>query len=68
MTKQTPKLPTHVVYAVTKKAGAKKGYWTKIGGLWPHRDGKGFSVQLSCVPQSNAEIVIRMPRSEGGAA
>jgi hypothetical protein len=62
MTKQTAKRPTHRVYAVTEKDGADKAFWTAIGAAWPHRDGRGYSVELSCIPRDNARIVIRMPR------
>ena len=62
MTTQTAKRPTHRVYAVTEKGGADKAFWTAIGAAWPHRDGRGYSVELSCLPRDNARIVIRMAR------
>ncbi len=66
MTKQTiaqpAKRPTHRVYAVTERDGADKAFWTNIGAAWPHRDGRGYSVELSCIPRTNARIVIRMAR------
>ena len=42
------KAPTHIVYQV--REGKEKGYWTRIGAAWPHRDGNGFSIQLDSVP------------------
>lgn len=53
--------PTHRVYAVIiKKEGAAKGAWLEIGAVWPHRDGKGFSVKLDAIPRSpDAQLVIR---------
>ena len=45
----TSKMPTHTAYQVRDREG-KKGYWTRIGSAWAHSDGKGFSVQLECVP------------------
>lgn len=43
------KAPTHIAYQVRDREG-KKGFWTRIGSAWPHNDGKGFNIQLECVP------------------
>ena len=43
------KSPSHVVYHVRDRDGGK-GFFTRIGAAWPHKDGKGFNVQLECVP------------------
>ena len=42
------KTPTHIAYQV--RDGGQKGYWTRIGAAWPHKDGKGFNIQLECMP------------------
>ena len=42
------KAPTHIAYQV--REGNPKGYWTRIGAAWAHKDNKGFSIQLECVP------------------
>ena len=64
MTKtETPKRPTHRVYAVRKNG--EKSHWTEIGAAWSHQDGKGFNVKLDYLPLNGAEIVIREPRTEG---
>lgn len=42
------KAPTHIAYQV--RDGQQKGYWTRIGAAWAHKDGKGFSLQLDCAP------------------
>lgn len=42
------KAPTHIAYQV--REGQKKGYWTRIGAAWAHKDSNGFSIQLDCVP------------------
>ena len=47
-TQATGKVPTHIAYQV--REGAQKGYWTRIGAAWAHKDGQGFSIQLDCVP------------------
>ncbi len=44
-----PKAPTHVAYHVRDREGGK-AFWTRIGGAWPHADGKGFNIQLEVVP------------------
>ena len=41
--------PSHIAYQVRDREG-QKGIWTRIGSVWPHGDGKGFNIQLECVP------------------
>jgi hypothetical protein len=43
------KTPSHIAYQVRDREGGK-GFWTRIGSVWQHKDGKGFNVQLECVP------------------
>jgi hypothetical protein len=43
------KAPTHIAYSVRDREG-KKGFFTRIGAVWPHADGNGYTVQLDCVP------------------
>ena len=45
----TTKVPSHVAYQVRDRNG-QKGFWTRIGSVWPHADGRGFNLQLECVP------------------
>ena len=47
---QTPggKAPTHIAYQV--REGQQKGYWTRIGAAWAHKDRKGFNIQLDGIP------------------
>ena len=42
------KSPTHVAYHV--REGKDKGFWTRIGVAWQHKDGKGFNIQIETVP------------------
>jgi hypothetical protein len=44
------KAPTHIAYHI--REGKEKGnsFWTRIGAAWQHADGKGFNVQIECVP------------------
>ena len=43
------KSPSHIAYQVRDREGGK-GFFTRIGAAWQHKDGKGFNVQLDCVP------------------
>lgn len=52
------KAPSHVAYQVRDREGSK-GFWTRIGSAWAHQDGKGFNVQLECVPL-DGRIVLRV--------
>lgn len=50
------KKPTHEAFVVTGEG--EDSFWTKIGGVWPHDDGKGFNVELSAFPISG-RLVLR---------
>lgn len=52
------KAPTHTAYHVRDGKG-DKGFFTRIGAAWPHRDGKGFNVQLDVAPL-DGKIVLRL--------
>lgn len=38
----THRKPTHRIYIVTGEG--ETAIWTEIGVAWPHRDGRGFSI------------------------
>ena len=42
------KAPSHIAYHV--RDGKDKGFWTRIGVAWQHKDGKGFNIQLDVAP------------------
>jgi len=44
----TSKAPSHIAYHV--RDGKDKGFWTRIGVAWQHKDGKGFNIQLDVAP------------------
>lgn len=48
-TTNTGKQPTHIAYQVRDREGGK-AFWTRIGAAWQNSDGKGFNIQLECVP------------------
>jgi hypothetical protein len=49
-TKPAGRAPTHIAYQVREGKGEGKGYWTRIGAAWQHKDGKGFNIQLQAAP------------------
>jgi hypothetical protein len=54
--------PSHIVYAVTKTG--ERSFWNAIGAAWVHKDGWGFNVKLDYLPLTDAEIVIRKPKTD----
>lgn len=64
MTKES-KSPTHIAYQVRDGKEGGKGFWTRIGVAWPHKDEKGFNIQLECVPlDGRVSIRIASERKE----
>jgi len=61
----TNSAPTHNVFTVEDRGEKEDPFWLKIGAAWTHKDGKGFSLALDCLPLNDAEIVIREPIPEG---
>jgi hypothetical protein len=53
-----PKTPAFQAWHVVNKGD--NAFWTKVGAAWPHRDGKGLSLQLTVIPM-NGQIVLREP-------
>jgi len=43
------KAPSHIAYQVRDRDGGK-GFWTRIGSAWAHKDGNGFNIQIEVVP------------------
>ena len=56
--------PNHyVAYTVTKANRNDKGFWTRIGAMFPHKDGEGFSLELEALP-IDGRIVLRVPKAD----
>ncbi len=57
--------PTHYLYNVIDQDNGgddeKRGIWTRIGGAWPHGDGKGFTITLDIpmVVSRDTRLVLR---------
>ena len=43
------KAPSHIAFHVRDNS-ADKAFWTRVGAAWANADGKGFNIQLDCVP------------------
>ena len=50
--------PQYLAWHVTEKG--QKSYCNKVGAAWPHKDGKGYTLQLETCP-INGRIVLRLP-------
>ena len=50
--------PSHLAYHV--RDGKDKGYFTRIGAAWPHKDGKGFNIQLDGLVPLDGRITLRV--------
>jgi hypothetical protein len=53
--------PSHKCFVVEDREGGngKEAFWLPIGAAWPHKDGKGFNLQLSALPANGGRIVLR---------
>jgi hypothetical protein len=57
--------PTHHAYVVTQpKEEGGKSFWTKIGAVWPHKDGKGFDVMITEGLSVSGRIVCTEPKEQ----
>ncbi|MEM7127022.1 MAG: hypothetical protein AAF702_11880 [Chloroflexota bacterium] len=57
---KTTNQPSHLLYDIEDSSKSDKTYWTRIGAMWPHKDGKGFNIQLKFLPVSGGgKLVIR---------
>lgn len=59
------KAPTHIAYHV--RAAGEKSFWDRIGVAWQHGDGKGFNIELNCVP-IDGQVTLRVPSPPSDAA
>ncbi|ALG91178.1 MULTISPECIES: hypothetical protein [Actibacterium] len=59
-TNQTQPLnaPDYLAWHVTNKND--KSFWNKVGAVWGHKDGRGYTLQLDTCP-INGRIVLRLP-------
>ena len=57
------KKPSHEAFDVTGEG--ESAFWTKLGAVWPHDDGKGFNVELFALPVSGC-LVLRERKEATG--
>lgn len=53
--KSKAKKPSHEAFVVNGEG--ESAFWTKIGAVWPHDDGKGFNVELIALPVSGRLVM-----------
>lgn len=59
MTTSNP--PSHLVYHVEERDGDNPNNWTRIGAMWPHKDGQGWNMQLQFLPiGTTGKLTIRV--------
>jgi hypothetical protein len=58
------KHPAFIAYHVRDGREGEKGFWTRIGVAWKHKDGKGFDVLLDGVVPLDGRIVLREPSND----
>ena len=58
MTETTQPKTVLSAYAVEDAPKGQKAYWTRIGRLFAHKDGKGYDLLLNALP-TNGRMVIR---------
>jgi hypothetical protein len=52
------KEPTHTVFSVVPREG-KDDYWLNLGVVFPHKDGKGFTIFTNAWPH-DGKLVCRV--------
>jgi hypothetical protein len=55
------KYPKYFAYHVRQGKDGEKGFWTRIGVAWAHKDGNGVDIQLDGVVPLDGRITCRIP-------
>ena len=58
--KSGSKGPQYIAYQVRDRGEGEKGFFSRIGAAWSHKDGNGFNIQVESVPL-DGRIVLRTP-------
>ena len=58
--------PTHHAYLVedAPEGSDRKARWTKVGAVWPHKNGSGFDLVIPAGLAVSGRIVCMPPREE----
>ena len=59
----TSNRPSHRLFHVTCEG--EQANWTRIGAAWPHKDDKGFNIDLEYLPQKLGRVVLREQTDKG---
>jgi hypothetical protein len=57
--------PVFEAFAVRESKG--KSYFTRIGVVWPHKNGNGFNIDLHALP-IDGKLVLMPPKEKAEAA
>ena len=49
--------PSHRAYTVRDRGDNEDPFWTRIGAVFPHKDGKGFNLVLDALPVDGRVVV-----------
>jgi hypothetical protein len=55
--------PTHTAFMV--EGEGKNAKWNEIGGMWPHKTGKGYTLILKAVPINGRVVILERDHKEG---
>ena len=60
---RTTNPPAFVAYHVSDQGRARK-FWTRLGGVWPHKSGEGLTVFVNVLPIDFDGRIVLMPPKE----
>ena len=55
--------PAFVAYHVSEQGRGRK-FWTRLGGVWPHSKGEGFTIFVNVLPIDFDGRIVLMPPKE----
>ncbi|MGF1626899.1 MAG: hypothetical protein ACFCVH_18620 [Alphaproteobacteria bacterium] len=55
--------PAFVAYHVSDQGRGRK-FWTRLGGVWPHKSGEGMTVFVNVLPIDFDGRIVLMPPKE----
>lgn len=58
------KNPTHYAYAVKDRGEGQKPIWTRIGAVFTHQNGEGFTIDFDAFPANGGRVVCTKPKAE----
>jgi hypothetical protein len=61
------KHPKYACYHVRQGKNGEKGFWTRIGVAWAHKDGNGVDIQLDSLVPLDSRITCRIPETKDNA-